>query len=187
MSSWTKVSGYMIVLPEIPVNSFGKHAGDGSWIGRTDEDPYRWIAAVLPDSRDSNMWEYPHICLPRPPMLYVTWTNDDSEEEAEELITCPTPDLIKLAFPTGSEGPLNLTISSVLSRHYGHTLHVVFNGNLRGVHDIAKVVDWWSTIQKYLSLTQGHIRIESYKDTYIHTIGEEPNCYANVYDEKPKA
>lgn len=173
MSDWTKVSGYMIVYPEVPVNSFGKYAGDPDWDGRTDEDPYRWIAAVLPESRDRNMWEYQSVRIPKLPLLYVTWTNDNTGEEESELVEPSLSDLVKLAFPTGSEGPLDLTLSSTLSRYYGHTFHVVFNGNLRGVSDITKIVDWWHTVQKYLRVYQGHIRVESPKELYTHTIGDK--------------
>lgn len=172
MSDWTKVSGYMIVYPEIPVNSFGKYAGDPYWDGRTDEDPYRWIASILPEARARNMWEYPSVRIPKLPVLYITWTKRDTEEE-ELLVEHPLADLVKLAFPAGSEGPLDLTISSVLSHYYGHTFHVVFNGNLRGVSDITKIVDWWHTVQKYLRVYQGHIRVESPKELYTHTIGDK--------------
>jgi hypothetical protein len=165
MSFWTEASGYLIVYPEIPL--FGKHKDDDDYSHQYLEDPHRWVAQILPGAREKSHWERPVLVLPA--SLFVRWFKD-GECVDDEIIWLPDEDSKALAFPSGTEGPLQLTISPAMDEFYGLVWHVTFHGRLRDVENLDAIVKWWNTLKKYLAIHSGHIECECHNKYYTDTI-----------------
>lgn len=156
MSDWLKVSGYLIVSPDLP-NNFGKHHNDTFWYAEHMEDPHCWISRIL-NANQQNWQTTDHtIRYILPSTLHIRWEHRFKALTEDEIIFFTDEEKEKLLFPSGSEGPLDLSISSRLDPYYGLQYHVTFNGSLRNRSDLTMVIDWWTTIKKYLKITDGHI------------------------------
>lgn len=170
MSFWTKVSGYMTIKPVFPDTIGEKHNGDDDWTKDVCYDIHAWIAQLLPDNRE-RFWRKKRNLADS---FYIKWRryNDllGCDEFQDEEFIIPQEDIEKLSFPSGSEGPLDLTISVNLSAYHGLTYHVVFGGNLRDVYSVKEVVEWWRTIKKYLIVADGHFFASSETDYYEDSI-----------------
>lgn len=165
MSFWTEASGYLIVYPEIPL--FGKYKDDDDYSHQYLEDPHRWVAQILPGAREKSHWERPVLVLPA--SLFVRWFKD-GECVDDEIIWIPDEDSKALSFPSGTEGPLQLTISPAMDEFYGLVWHVTFHGRLRDVENLDAIVKWWNTLKKYLAIHSGHIECECHNKYYTDTI-----------------
>lgn len=165
MSFWTEASGYLIVYPEIPL--FGKYKDDDDYAHQYLEDPHRWVAQILPGAREKSHWERPVLVLPS--SLFVRWFKD-GECVDDEIIWIPDEDSKALSFPSGTEGPLQLTISPAMDEFYGLVWHVTFHGRLRDVENLDAIVKWWNTLKKYLAIHSGHIECECHNKYYTDTI-----------------
>jgi hypothetical protein len=165
MSFWTEASGYLIVYPEIPL--FGKYKDNDDYSHQYLEDPHRWVAQILPGAREKSHWERPVLVLPA--SLFVRWFKD-GECVDDEIIWLPDEDSKALAFPSGTEGPLQLTISPAMDEFYGLVWHVTFHGRLRDVENLDAIVKWWNTLKKYLAIHSGHIECECHNKYYTDTI-----------------
>ena len=165
MSFWTEASGYLIVYPEIPL--FGKYKDNDDYAHQYLEDPHRWVAQILPGAREKSHWERPVLVLPA--SLFVRWFKD-GECVDDEIIWIPDEDSKALAFPSGTEGPLQLTISPAMDEFYGLVWHVTFHGRLRDVENLDAIVKWWNTLKKYLAIHSGHIECECHNKYYTDTI-----------------
>ena len=165
MSFWTEASGYLIVYPEIPL--FGKYKDDDAYSHQYLEDPHRWVAQILPGAREKSHWERPVLVLPA--SLFVRWFKD-GECVDDEIIWIPDEDSKALSFPSGTEGPLQLTISPAMDEFYGLAWHVTFHGRLRDVENLDAIVKWWNTLKKYLAIHSGHIECECHNKYYTDTI-----------------
>lgn len=165
MSFWTEASGYLIVYPEIPL--FGKYKDNDDYSHQYLEDPHRWVAQILPGAREKSHWERPALVLPA--SLFVRWFKD-GECVDDEIIWLPDEDSKALAFPSGTEGPLQLTISPAMDEFYGLVWHVTFHGRLRDVENLDAIVKWWNTLKKYLAIHSGHIECECHNKYYTDTI-----------------
>lgn len=167
MSDWVKVSGYMIISPEIP-NIFGKYKDNEEWSRELLYDPNSWVASILPESREkcNYTYNYKHVL---PSVLYIDWVRESQSGgviHEDEIVNISDIDKKKLSFPTGSEGPLDLSITPRLSSAYGLVYHVVFDGSLRDRSELEPIKDWWSTIKKYLVINRGYIYASSLGTEY---------------------
>lgn len=176
MSFWAEASGYLIVYPEIP--RFGRYKDNDDYFPEYHlEDPHCWVARLLTSNREKWSWARASRYV-LPPTLFVRWFKD-GEFVDDEIISIPDEDSKALVFPTGSEGPLQLTVSPAMDEFYGLAWHVTFHGKLRDVETLDAIVKWWNTIKKYLSIRSGHIECEChnkyYTDTIVPTTYEEYN------------
>lgn len=169
MSFWVKVSGYMTIKPVFPDTIGEKHKGDDDWTRDVCDDIHSWIAQLLPDNRE-RFWRKKRNLADS---FYIKWTKGDDEFQDEEFVI-PQEDIEKLSFPSGSDSPLDLTISVNLSAYQGLTYHVVFGGNLRDVYSVKEVVEWWRTIKKYLTVADGHFFASSETEYFEDSIHKHP-------------
>ena len=166
MSFWTDASGYLIVYPEIPL--FGKYKDNDDYSHQYLEDPHQWVAMLLTSNREKWTWARDERYV-LPSTLFVRWFKD-GEFVDDEIIAMPDEDSKALVFPTGSEGPLQLTISPAMDEFYGLVWHVTFHGRLRDVENLDAIVKWWNTLKKYLAIHSGHIECECHNKYYTDTI-----------------
>ena len=166
MSFWAQASGYLVVAPEIP--RLGKYKHDNDYFPKYMEDPHCWVARLLTSNREKWTWaSWERRVLPS--ILFVRWFKD-GECVDDEIIAIPDEDSKALVFPTGSEGPLRLTVSPAMDDFYGLTWHVTFHGRLRDVENLDAIVKWWNTLKKYLTISSGHIECECHNKYYTDTI-----------------
>lgn len=173
MSTWTHCSGYMVVSPDKPM--FGTlHSNEDGWVGEYSFDGERqWIGQLLVTPREQCGWNYDE-CSVLPVSSLIEWKKYTSDEiiEEREVYYYSEEDNKKLQFPSGSEGPLNLTVTACVNKH-GLVWHVVFHGFLRNYETCQPIVKWWNTLKKYLTIYNGHIYASSGKDYFEDTIYDE--------------
>lgn len=166
MSFWVEASGYLVVRPDIP--RLGKYKHNDDYFPEYMEDPHCWVARLLTSNREKWTWARSDRYV-LPPTLFARWFKD-GECVDDEIIAMPDEDSKALAFPAGSEGPLQLTVSPAMDEFYGLVWHVIFHGRLRDVENLDAIVKWWNTLKKYLSIHSGHIECECHNKYYTDTI-----------------
>ena len=180
MSAWTHCSGYMVVSPEKPM--FGTlHVNEEDWTSEYSFDKdQQWVGQLLVTAREEYGWswdDYPIL----PVNSIIEWKKYTSDEviEEREVYNYPEEDNKKLRFPSGSEGPLNLTVTACVNKH-GLAWHIVFHGCLRDYETCQPIAEWWNTLKKYLTIYSGHIYASSRDDYFEDTI------YDKDYDKNGK-
>ena len=180
MSDWAHIHGYMIISPV--VKPMGKYKDNPEWKGeRIDCDDNSFIGQLFTKAKldmkdpyfneERNLEEWRIYFRHR--TIVIEWINTSTLQEEREFLDLPEEDIDALIFPHGSEGPMNMTITADIDDR-GLIWNVVFTGNLRDVDDLTPIKNWWTTLQKYLDITAGHIYTNtSFNDeTFTDSIGD---------------
>lgn len=179
MSNWVTVHGFMILKETFPYEkltkvvdfeednndifySFSNASFSGGYTNRN------WVYQLLIGAREDAISDRNRHGLPK--NITLEWDiyndGDDVEDVQDEHslkyrrfyedIEIPEEDCIKAKFPSGSEGPLMLTVTTCFD--YDMPIyHVVFSGSLRDQCSLDFIKDWWDMMKKYSNMCHGHI------------------------------